>query len=113
MAAVADYQRDLDRMHGILPTWFVGRMIDDEWSFGLLLVTGQMLAIAHIVDVRQAADGSIWLDVRMLDLDDVDSLTRSFSGLKHWPKALGAPTSRLQASVNAAQVVCAFDIADT
>jgi DNA-binding XRE family transcriptional regulator len=53
----------------LLPAWFIPRMMTDTWSFGLTLVTGLTLAISSILDVQQAADGSIWLDVRMLNCE--------------------------------------------
>jgi hypothetical protein len=87
----------------LLPAWFVGRMMDDTWLFGLLLSNGQTLPIQHIEAVHRAADGSLWLDVLMAERGSV--LTPG--------KYLYAPTSRLHASVNAAYVVAAFELADT
>ncbi len=92
----------------LLPAWFVPRMMDDEWYFGLLLVTGHTLAISNIQEIHQDAGGNLWLDVTML---------REFP----WTcnpaiptrKAMSAPTSRLTASVAAASIVLAFELADT
>jgi hypothetical protein len=90
----------------LLPAWFVPRMTGDEWFFGLLLDTGVALAISHINRVHQSADNNIWLDVEMLT--DVPF------GAERLPmKMITAPTSRLTASVNAAHIVCAFELADT
>jgi hypothetical protein len=36
---------DVEAAEKLLPAWFVPRMMTDEWVFGLLLVTGQVLAI--------------------------------------------------------------------
>jgi len=83
--------------------------MDDEWFFGLILTTGQMLAITHIDDVRQAADGTIWLDVNMAAKDDGKSLF----GEKWDGQIMFSPTTRLRASVNAAHVVCAVELTDT
>jgi hypothetical protein len=92
----------------LLPAWFVPRMMQDAWSFGLLLTTGHVLCIETIERIRQAADGSLWLDVSMI---------RDVSFLREiWGKNLnliGAPTDRLTASVNAAHVIWAFELADT
>lgn len=87
----------------ILPAWFVPRMMTDEWSFGLLLITGQILCLTHINSVHRAGDGSVWLDVEMMRAGDV------------WVPKNGfvAPTSRTWASVNAAHVIAAFELADT
>ena len=45
-------------------------MMFDEWHFGLVLSTGQVLFIERVSDVRQAADGSIWIDVDMHTQED-------------------------------------------
>jgi hypothetical protein len=62
---VTDYAARLERCAKFLPAWFVPRMMDDTWVFGLLLSTGPTLAIEHIDNVSQAADGSLWVDVTM------------------------------------------------
>ncbi|EQD31447.1 hypothetical protein B1A_19935, partial [mine drainage metagenome] len=55
-----------------LPAWFVNRMIDDEWSFAFLLVTGEYLLFSHIDKVVQSADGTLWIDVTLLRPEDYD-----------------------------------------
>jgi hypothetical protein len=100
-----EYQDRIERARRLLPTWFVPRMMDDEWFFGLLLVTGRTLRITHIDDVHRAADGSLWIDASMEDPPD------NFS--KREEGHLYAPTSRLTVSVNAAHIVAAFELADT
>jgi hypothetical protein len=104
--AEGKYGKFLDDAYELLPTWFVPRMMDDVWSFGLLLTTGHVLAVQQLTDVRKAGDGSIWLDVTLCE--------RPPYGAEKWPlKCLVAPTSRLSASVAASQVVCAVELADT
>jgi hypothetical protein len=44
----------------------ISRMMDDVWSFGLLLATEHVLAIASI-DAVQAAGGLRWPNVSMLE----------------------------------------------
>jgi len=93
----------------LLPAWFTERMLSDVWTFGLKLATGEVMVIDTINEVRRASDGSIWLDV---------SLVEEFEPLNETVRALGdcfiwAPTSRTDASVNAAHVVAAFELADT
>jgi hypothetical protein len=90
----------------LLPAWFIPRMMDDCWSFGLLLITGHTLAIECIEAVHLAADGSLWIDVTMKTGEDV--WLRDSPG-----RLLFAPTSRTTASVNVAQIVAAFELADT
>ena len=91
----------------LLPTWFVPRMMDDVWSFGLLTNAGIILAVACIQDVRQAADGQIWLDAQLDSSSDTDALA------KDGFKVLTAPTSRTSVSINAAHILAAFEIAQT
>jgi hypothetical protein len=43
------------------------RMMTDVWHLGLFLDSGIGLAIDRITKVTRAGDGSIWLDVNMLD----------------------------------------------
>jgi hypothetical protein len=98
---IAARKARLERCQKLLPAWFVPRMMDDTWVFGLLLSTGKVLAIEHIDEVHRAADGSLWIDVDMCG-DPVDA----------WA-ALHAPTSRTRASVNVAHIVCALELSDT
>ena len=59
---ISDYEAMLQRARNLLPAWFIPRMMDDSWSFGLMLTTGVVVAIETINAVHQAADGSIWID---------------------------------------------------
>lgn len=85
----------------LLPAWFTLRMMMDNWYFGLLLMTGEVLAIACIDAVRESKYGTVWIDVEMLD-------SKPFIGDKHPFQLFTAPTLRTKASVNAAHVVAAF-----
>ncbi len=98
-------EEELKQACDVLPAWFVPRMADDEWTFCLLLSTGQGLIISSISSVNRATDGSIWLDVNMID--------RTTWGEKLPFQKIEAPTSRKTASVNASHIVAAFEIADT
>jgi hypothetical protein len=100
------YEDHINRAARLLPAWFVPRMMNDVWAFGLLLTTGQILRITEILDVIQAADSSLWIDVTM---DDTPAGTDFWGKQNH----LYAPTSRVKASVNVAQIVAAFELADT
>jgi Mlc titration factor MtfA (ptsG expression regulator) len=71
--------------------YFVKRMSTDHWHFMLELSNGKQMEISHLCTVSEMPDGSIWLDVLVTD----------------------APCSRNWASINAAHVVAAYEIADT
>ena len=85
-----------------LPAWFVERMMCDDWKFCLELSNGRRIGIARIDEVLMALDRTIWIDCTMLD-DAPFAAEDIFT----------APTSRLKISINAAHVVCAYEVADT
>ena len=99
---IAEFKARLERYAKLVPAWLVPRMTGDHWVFGLLLSTGETLAIESIFNMSQAADGSLWVDVYMHP-----------GPVEGWPDALLASTSRTQASVNVAHIVCALELADT
>ena len=102
------YREWLELADKRLPAWFVPRMMFDEWHFGLLLTTGKTLLISHITNVHVAVDKSIWIDVTMQSEEDAKT---HFWG-KRWD-LIGSPTRRNEASINAAHIICAIELADT
>lgn len=90
----------------LLPAWFTFRMMDDTWSFGLLMITGDIIAIECITRITQDASGNLWLDAKLLTTSFFE---REIDGRK----LLLSPTSRNTVSINAAHVVAAFELADT
>lgn len=107
---IKDLDADLRKVTAeLLPAWFVARMMDDEWCFGLLLTTGQTLVITNINAVHQDARGDLWMDVWLADRERVADLQRDGS----WPNVMGAPTSRLLASVRVDQIIAAIELWDT
>jgi sugar lactone lactonase YvrE len=108
--AVTDdgWQGKVDAAAALLPCWFIPRMMDDQWRFGLLLTTGDVLLINCIDDVVRAADGSLWIDATMSEDDNSNG----------WLAKVGcrvviSPTRRTRVSLAAAQIVAAFEVADT
>lgn len=99
---------EVEKQIALLPAWFVQRMMCDEWTFGLLLTTGDVLVISSIAHVHQDAAGHLWLDVNVTDpepyLTTIGSAGRG---------VLYCPTTRTTMSINAAQVVAAFEVCDT
>lgn len=86
---------------GLLPGWFLDRMMTDYWHFGLMMSNGTTIGIHSIRRAWQAADGTIWLDVELMT-DNPFSMS-----------VLTAPTSRTSASINTKHVLAAFELADT
>ena len=54
---------DPAKMTEILPVWYIERMARDQWGFGLLLASGDILAIATINGV---SDDRQWIEVQLL-----------------------------------------------
>jgi hypothetical protein len=107
MSSEDAYIEHQKRMEALLPARFINRMATDTWYFGLLLVTGQVLAIDNIADVRQDANGNLWIDATMLE--DTPTLYKPNA----WPVILAAPTERVDVSINVRHIVCAVELADT
>jgi hypothetical protein len=104
-ALLADYAEHIRNACRLLPAWFVPRMMDDCWSFALLLTTGHTVHITHITDVRMTADG-LWLDVELADRMPLQANPAT-------DRDILAPTSRTSASIYARHVVMAYETADT
>ncbi|PHK94477.1 hypothetical protein CR162_13385 [Pseudoroseomonas rhizosphaerae] len=90
------------RLGEVMPAWFAGRMLADEWKFGLLLSTGQTMLISRIEAVHLAPGGQVLLDVEML---------LEAEGVVAPGPVLMAPAGRPRATVNLAHVVAAFEVA--
>lgn len=93
---------------GLLPAWFISRMIGARGAFGLLLTTGDVLRVTEIAAAHVSDSGVILADV-LLDgagvPDGVDTAWRT----KHF---LGAPVpGATLATVNLSQVVAAIEFA--
>lgn len=98
----------------MLPAWFTERMIKDAWSFGLLMITGDVIGIEKINALMQDASGNIWLDATMLaDAPVADRLTGSPMQQVNGHPLFTSPTSRTNISINAAHVMAAFELSDT
>ena len=54
---------DLDTVVQLLPAWFSGRMLNACGSFGLLLVTGDVMRITSIKAIHHGSDGTLLADV--------------------------------------------------
>jgi hypothetical protein len=96
---------NVERAVQLLPAWFTARVMQDSWHFGMLMSDGTCIYIETILEVHQAADGSLWLDVL---LSEVTPFAQ-----EAYPRHLTSPTSRTKASINAAHVMAVFETADT
>ena len=98
-------QQQIDNAAKLLPTWFVPRMMQDYWTFGLLLSTGDILAVATINEVSKGENGDVWINAELCEHTPFCKL-----GGK---EAITSPTERVSISINASHVVAAMELADT
>lgn len=92
---------DPAKMTEILPVWYIDRMGQDSWGVGLLLASGDLLAIERIMGV---SDDGQWLEVELLDGSggpkEVCGHPVLYAGLK----------DRTHGSVRVDQVQAAFEL---
>ncbi len=93
---------DASKAAEILPAWYTQRMMQDNWLFGLLTATGQMIAINRITAI---SDDGKWIDVELADADDANSV-------KDYPLALihAVAPDRTAASIQIRTIVAAIDL---
>jgi len=92
----------------INPSWFVDRMMSDEWYFGLVTNQGQIIAINKINSI---SDDGKWLEVTLLTNDEVSKIEKR---IPHNIQYLSAVADdRITASVLVSNIVLAFEIASS
>ncbi len=92
------------RLGAVMPAWFAGRMMADQWQFALLLSTGHTMLIRRIDAIHVSPTGQTLIDVEMSE----DAPEVSVPGTP-----FGSPTGRTRATIGLAHVVAAFEVADT
>ncbi|MBO6667897.1 hypothetical protein [Parvibaculum sp.] len=89
------------QMTEVLPVWYISRMSQDTWGFGLLLASGDILAIQCIDGV---SDDGNWMEVTLLEPGEgpkeIDGRPVLYAGLK----------DRCRGSVRVDQVQAAFEL---
>jgi hypothetical protein len=86
----------------VLPAWYTGRMMDDEWLFGLLTSDGRLIVIKRVKSV--SSDGK-WMDVDLAERSDV-SMDLTGYGMPVFAIA----ADRTSASVQISTIVAAIDL---
>lgn len=86
----------------VVPTWYTGRMMTDDWLFGLLTSDGRVIAITRITAV--SSDGK-WMTVELAENDQLPSDLSKY-GLPVFAVA----QDRTRASVQINSVVAAIDL---
>lgn len=85
--------------------WFIGRMMTDSWHFGFYLNNGCVIHFSRILAIKQMT-GSLWIDVLLEHRGDV--ILSPIHGLS---ESIFAPAGGSTASINAAHIVMAFEMA--
>ncbi len=97
---------DPDEAAGLLPAWFVTRMMATHGSFGFLLAGGDVVRVRRVTAVHASSAGSVLVDV-MLDSAGVPEGADMAWRSKHF---LGAPVPEaMLATLNLAQVALAVE----
>lgn len=101
---------NVDEMKKVLPVWFIERMVNDYWHFGMLLRSGQVLVFTRIIKLSSDAK---WLEVEMAE-NDGEKVTEFFKEgpAKDLPTIYSLP-ERTTASVSVAQIIACFELANT
>lgn len=87
----------------ILPTWYTGRMMMDQWYFGLVTTDGQTIAIGNITAIT---DDGKWIDVELLTSDEVP-------GAKDNHYITAVADDRRSASIQIDKIVMAYELVTT
>lgn len=84
----------------ILPAWYTGRMMQDQWYFGLVTTDGHTIAIGRISAI---SDDGKWMDVELLTSDEVPT----DKGAKFMT---AVADDRRSASIQIEKIVMAYEI---
>lgn len=84
----------------VLPAWYTGRMMTDQWYFGLVTTDGHTIAIGNITAV---SDDGKWMDVELLTADEVpDNDAAKF--------ITAVADDRRSASIQIEKIIMAYEI---
>jgi hypothetical protein len=89
----------------LLPGWFAERIAKEPARFGVLLVTRHVLIIDGVSAVRQAADGSVWIDAELVIPHRKDGFPWG-----HFPVLKSSGAARALCTVAAAHVVAIVEV---
>lgn len=89
----------------LLPAWFADRIARPPGRFGVLLDTRQVLIIDGVREVRQTADGAVWLDCELLIPHRKDGFPWG-----HFPVLKSTTPDRAPCSIAAAHIVAVVEV---
>lgn len=68
--AKVTFLTNIEHAFEVVPAWYTGRMMADDWLFGLLTSDGRVIAITRITAV--SSDGK-WMTVELAENDQLPS----------------------------------------
>ena len=84
----------------ILPAWYMDRMMDERWWFGLHMTNGSVIAICNIEAI---SDDGKWIDVELLTSDELpDDLKGKY--------VTAVVDDRRSASIQIDKIVMAYEL---
>ena len=93
---------DWGKASEVLPAWYTGRMMSDDWLFGLLTIDGRTLVVTRI---NALSDDGKWLDV--------DLSTKEYTSLPETDKqrhVFAIAGDRTSASIQVSTIVAAMEL---
>jgi hypothetical protein len=96
------------KMSEVLPVWFVERMSNDYWNFGLIMEGGFVFPVRQIISI---SDDRRWLEVEVMEAgDDIHNFPNSPVEGMHLIYALEGRTT---ANIQITKMIGALDLANT
>lgn len=93
---------DYGKAAEVLPAWYTGRMMSDNWLFGLYTSDGCVILIHQILAI---SDDGKWMDVELVDGETGAEYENIF------PRVISAMAKdRPKASIQIANIVAAVDL---
>ena len=92
---------DYEVAHDILPAWYTKRMMSDDWLFGLLSVSGDILVINKITGLSDNGD---WIDVQLALESELNVKIKNNSCI------FAVSDDRREASVRVKAIATAFEL---
>jgi hypothetical protein len=78
----------------------IRRAMGDVWGFGLLMDTGQKIAISQINEIIKDNLGNAWLEAELLENNSLEDYFTS-------------PTSRTTCNINISKICMIYELWDT
>lgn len=92
----------------LLPAWFCQRMIAQDGRYALVLNGGVTVAISRITTIHQDNSSHIWLDVKLMPMNDAEVCLGN-GGAQARP-IIAATGEARNATLNSASIMLAYEL---